>query len=422
MTSEVFPIYVPGRTGHGVFKDYLNDKRLPALVQAIAVLDIDSLAGGGRASEAQKLITQFSLDSFEWDPPYVLDKPTSTRRFSCDDPMCARLGLGPGPHTHTSPLFHIVIDIHAGDLNLVKYRPGRGGGPSIDPEFVAHNGSSIIVRFPEGHPDHGRSHADGVCALLEMINADIESWNSELPEHVDRLLDRRTARAKDHATMAAAAGFPVRSSATKARTYRIPDRKRDQISTPSPAPSAAEAHWQLSRDDFGAVLEAIRTWADAAERTQGVVAGRGEEQHRNSLLAALRVRFADGAGEAFSVQGKTDLRILVRLASDSATGTDQVFHAECKIWNGPSSVDEALTQLVERYSTYRDRLGALIFFIEDRTNPHEVSPKAVRQMIEAHAGSEVTSVAGWPVLRIPDPKAVGWTVDLAIVVVDVQRR
>ena len=112
----------------------------------------------------------------------------------------------------------------------------------------------------------------------------------------------------------------------------------------------------------------------------------------------------------------------MQLAHETHSGTDQIFHAECKLWSGPKSVDNAIDQLVSKYSTARDRLAAIIFFIEDRANPAEIEPKAIDRAIRAHGGSLIDPIAGWPIVRIPDPKNSKVTVELAVIIVDTQDR
>lgn len=60
------------------------------------------------------------------------------------------------------------------------------------------------------------------------------------------------------------------------------------------------------------------------------------------------------ASEAFNGDGKTD--ILIRVDDRN------IFIAECKAWNGPKSVDDALAQLF-KYLVWRDTKAALLLII-----------------------------------------------------------
>ncbi len=170
--------------------------------------------------------------------------------------------------------------------------------------------------------------------------------------------------------------------------------------------------YALSSEQFSDVLNTIRTHQDSAERLPGAGpdASAGEDAHRDNLLSALRIKYSDGTAESFSKRGKTDIRVVV---ADNAT-----FYAECKIWSGPSTVDEALEQLLHRYLIHRDRYAALVFFVRNRQSPNELPQKAIDRLTDAHAGVRQADVAGFPVVRVAvssDP------VDLALIFITVDQ-
>ena len=79
-----------------------------------------------------------------------------------------------------------------------------------------------------------------------------------------------------------------------------------------------------------------------------------EEQIRDIILVDLNGHYdGDATGESFNAQGKTD--ILIR-----AEGRN-VFIAECKIWDGPSTLKAAIDQILN-YLTWRDTKAALLLF------------------------------------------------------------
>ena len=63
-------------------------------------------------------------------------------------------------------------------------------------------------------------------------------------------------------------------------------------------------------------------------------------------------------GETFNFEGKTD--ILLRVEGKN------IFIAECKFWDGPASLSDALNQLLG-YATWRDTKVALLLFNRDRS-------------------------------------------------------
>ena len=414
--NEVFPLNVPGRIGHGLIRDELAS-RLRTLDVVVAGFDDADLAGGGLEATVDLLLAAHSVDEFTCDDPVVDPVPQSTYTYSCDAPLCfeARRPGGTRQHTHRTPMMHATVALTTGEMELLRFAPSTSYTP-LDPNFVFWRGRAIVLRFPPDDSELARTNFASLTEALTSTNVDIALHNQRLDASIRSRLDARASVVRAQRAGAQSTGWAVRSPRAEPVAYRIPDTRRS-TAAPRPRPPVEEIEFQLDRRDFVDVLQCIAVWADSAERQPGVAAGAGEDELRNALLAALRTRFVDGTGEAFSVRGKTDLRILVR-TSDGEIGP-QVFHAECKIWSGPAIVDEAVEQLVERYSTRRDRLGALVFFVVDRVNPDRVQPAAVDRLVERHGGVEISPIAGWRVVRIPDPAQPARAIDLAVVSVAV---
>jgi hypothetical protein len=105
---------------------------------------------------------------------------------------------------------------------------------------------------------------------------------------------------------------------------------------------------------YESVLEICSAMAKVLEQSPRMFAGFGEEDIRNNFLVQLNGQFLGNAtGETFSAAGKTD--ILVKVEGRN------VFIAECKFWDGPKSVGDALDQLLS-YTTWRESKLALFIF------------------------------------------------------------
>lgn len=412
--GEVFPLNVPGRVGNGTLQERLRS-RLSRVDLLVAGQEVEDLAGAGFDLAVERIVEAMRVARFEWDPPVADDRARSSHTYRCDSPMCfeARRPGGSRSHTHTRKMYHATIHLRSGDPELLRYAP-PGSYQALDPDEVHSSGSSIIIRFGDGDAARAKTLLGWLESSLRAVNELVDEHNANLYKLVAGRLERRRASLRAGRQTVEETGFAIGRPPAPPAEYRIPDKRRPRRNRSSPARSD-EIDYQLSREDFASVLECIETWRDSSERLPGVASGSGEDQLRNSLLAALRARFFDGTGEAFSVAGKTDLRILVRTA-DGGEGP-QVFHAECKIWRGPSSVEEAMEQLVERYSTHRDRLGALVFFIVDRAKPDEVPDTAVKHLTSHHGAVEIAPVRGWRVVRVSDPKQPERTIELAVVTV-----
>lgn len=63
-------------------------------------------------------------------------------------------------------------------------------------------------------------------------------------------------------------------------------------------------------------------------------------------------------GETFNYSGKTD--ILLKNVDDNSN----LFIAECKFWHGQEHFKKAISQLFDRYLTWRDSKVALMVFVK----------------------------------------------------------
>ena len=288
----------------------------------------------------------------------------------------------------------------------------NGGPAMLDSTFVGYVDGCIEIRASDDR------HRDQLIGWVEIYiveaNRIIDKWNGP---NLDQLVRNEVRRQQQQRSAAEQrnrtkedAGFVRAAPAPPPRRLPLPDRKRASP-TPPPAQRPDGVRYALEDDQFEAILEALGAHRNAVERTPGAGAPpeASEERHRDQVLASLGQRFRDGTSEAFSRAGKTDLRLLV--------DEDCFFYGEAKIWDGPSSVDAAVDQLLGRYLIPRDRHGALIFFIRNRANPNRIPAKAINRLIENHDGTRVDDVAGFPIIRTPVPGGSGRVVDLAVVTI-----
>ena len=111
-------------------------------------------------------------------------------------------------------------------------------------------------------------------------------------------------------------------------------------------------------EEFLTILDVIEAQGVTFERTPQTVAKLEEEDIRNLILSSLNAVLNLGAlGEAFSKQGKTDIYLVVPEGG--------IFIAECKIWYGPHSIAEAVSQILG-YLTWRDAYGVVLLFSRNK--------------------------------------------------------
>ena len=409
--TKVFPPFTPGRSAPSL-RELLEARCKSEIKQAVA----SELATGTGVSEIADVVYK----AVEVEPITIGKKfatgKVRTRTFTAG--VDYRLGthdIMHGTRHGDSVPFHdqiYVLEVLSGSEFLASQ---ASGGAYLDSTFVSLVGGNIELKaYDDGHRDKQIGDIEG---HVLKANKTIEKWNTdELPSAIEKEVARQI-QAQDSAERRrqklADDGF-IQSDAPRPQIVPLPNKKKQisRASEPNKVQVSEGVGWALNDNQFVDILEAIETHQNNVERLPGVGADpeADEEGHRDSLLAALNMRFQDGTAESFSNQGKTDIRLV--------HSGHSYFYAECKIWKGPRSVDDAFTQLVERYLIHRDRHGALIFFVRGNKNPELLPAKAIQKMEENHNSRRVDDIGGFPVLQSPHPTN-GRQIKLALVFITV---
>jgi hypothetical protein len=220
---------------------------------------------------------------------------------------------------------------------------------------------------------------------LTLCRGDIDWHNAWLRKLVSSVIAERKAGLMADRRLEASLGFPAPPRA-EATEFAVPVARRKIETLRRPAASApSQPEWVLPEAQYEQALAVLRNARNALERGPAMTAYLAEEKIRDLLLVFLNAQFEGAAaGEVFNAAGKTD--ILIR-AEDR-----NVFIAECKIWNGPATIRDALGQLLS-YLTWRDTKAALLVFIRHGEPPTEVISKAVKE-IEGHPNYKRTFATG----------------------------
>ena len=110
------------------------------------------------------------------------------------------------------------------------------------------------------------------------------------------------------------------------------------------------------------ILKVIYDLGKSMEKKPSTYQNKDEESLRDQILLFLETRY-DGTtatGETFNRGGKTD--IILKYANDNSN----LFVAECKFWHGNSEFLKAISQLFDRYLTWRDSKVSLILFVTNK--------------------------------------------------------
>jgi hypothetical protein len=211
-------------------------------------------------------------------------------------------------------------------------------------------------------------------------------------------MQSRRQRVERHRAHVAATGLPIGPPGKSGKTY-IADviiRRPAPVlpSLPDSTPMPLEP--VLADEVYEHILSVIRSLGLNMERSPKTYAGKGEEDRRQSLLAALNTHYhGKTVAEAFKVKGKTDL--LVRHEDQN------LFIGECKFWSGAKEFSATIDQLF-RYRAWRDTKLAVIMFVPARDLTSIVEKG--REALEAHpqfvswseaaSETELRCAVSWP--------------------------
>jgi len=272
-----------------------------------------------------------------------------------------------------------------GEEDVFKYRASNF---SLNPPRAQVRAGELRLTWT-GNPQAGRDPAairqyfdgqiDSIETLLSSSRGDVERHNASLRTEVSSHVAQRKARLLADRELEAGLGFPVRQRPDAAQ-YAVPVSRR-KIDMPRPAASGPyQPEPVLPEAQYEQALTVLRNARNALERTPSMTASLDEEKIRDLLLVFLNAQFEGAAaGEVFNAAGKTD--ILIRVEDRN------VFIAECKIWKGPKTIPDALTQLLG-YLTWRDTKAALVLFIRGG-QPTQIISKAIKE-IEDHPNHKRT--------------------------------
>ena len=118
----------------------------------------------------------------------------------------------------------------------------------------------------------------------------------------------------------------------------------------------------MATEMYDDILKVIYDLGKSMEKKPSTYHNKDEEGLRDQILLVLETRYdsTTATGETFNRGGKTD--IILKYSNDNSN----LFVAECKFWHGSSEFLKAISQLFDRYLTWRDSKAALILFVNNK--------------------------------------------------------
>lgn len=322
--------------------------RTDEALRAVARADANDLLNRDLDVLIEEFVVPFGRATLRWDGV------TMTEPASANVPMQDGFGRQISRPMATSTFKVPVV----GDALLPTYRshsgaPMGGGLPGTVRDDVI---EFAWIGELDASPDSLRAWLEQrrkiVEAFLANNNGDVEPLNRRMRDDVRAAIERRRRAELDRRNLGARLPFPVERSAHATRPVAV-QRKQVRLQRTAPAPVFTPEP-ALDDEQYEDILGDCISMATVFERTPSIERME-EEAIRNLFLGMLNTNYTSRvAGELFNGVGKTDICIR---AEDR-----NVFIGECKFYDGPKTVANAIDQLLS-YLVWRDTKAALLLFV-----------------------------------------------------------
>jgi hypothetical protein len=335
--------------------EFLSGHRL-SMENEVRAIEPEALVRTSRAELEHALVDKYRLDPPDVDFEAKRQLPKREQRM-----IPSRYG---GPPISRSTL---AISVHvpcSGNIDLLRYCPSRYTLSDFSAE--TDGASSLVFEFevPLGDPTEMTREIDGQInerlrywpEMVRTLRAEVETFNEALPASVKGTVEHFLDEAQRFAKAQDMIDIPLleRRDAVAEAISLTPKR------IALPAPSLREPNPHLDDVSYGMLLDRLRIMGQAIERVPGPFVDLPEEALRFFFLVVLNSQFGlegTATGETFNAGGKTD--VLIRWSNQN------LFVAECKVWDGETTVAEAIEQLFG-YLTIRDLRAAILLFVRTR--------------------------------------------------------
>jgi hypothetical protein len=196
---------------------------------------------------------------------------------------------------------------------------------------------------------------------LSNTNGVAASWNNDLRNIANSYFQFQKNKYQQENDFFAAINVKVNKDT--ASVFAAPTIKKKII--PQPIVSKDKEFSSepiMAKEMYNDVLKVIYDFGKGMERKPSIYQGKDEEGLRDQFLLILETRYegTTASGETFNREGKTD--IILKYSGDGSN----LFVAECKFWHGLSEFLKAISQLFDRYLTWRDSKAAVLLFVTNK--------------------------------------------------------
>ncbi len=284
--------------------------------------------------------------------------------------------------TYMAEVYNFSVSYHyVGTKALFYVRPSTYAMTHYKICLDQPNIVSFVIRMtqldPEAFKREKAQAYSSAFANIVNINSFVSGWNINLKSLITTEFTKLKKKYIDEDSFFAAINVKVDENTTNVFTVPTikiietpkPKIKKNKTYTPEPT---------MSKTMYDDVLEVINILGRSMERKPSLYIGKDEEALRDQFLFALEIKYEGltATGETFNKNGKTD--ILLKHESDNSN----LFIAELKVWHGAKQFLEAISQLFDRYLTWRDSKVAVMMFVKNKEFTQTI--KTVKSEISNH--------------------------------------
>lgn len=266
--------------------------------------------------------------------------------------------------TYNAEVYNIDVTYnYTGDGVLFEIRPNRFTMTTAE---VTVNDSAKTVQFtiklteksPEEFEKRKQNTRQSAFTNIDNANAFAEQFNNNLRRQAQSTF--RTVKQKYLAENDFFEKIKVRVNKDTDTVFNVQTVRKKAVVQPSvDGDKEFASSPAIAQSVYDDILNVTYSFGKSMEKKPGTYRGKDEEELRDQFLLILETRYegVTATGETFNKRGKTD--ILLKYSPDNTN----LFVAECKVWHGQSEMKKAITQLFDRYLTWRDSKTAMIMFV-----------------------------------------------------------
>lgn len=305
------------------------------------------------------LIDNYSLEplSIDYDSE-IVDKPTVSKEWLEDRFYREK---------YEAEVFNFTIRYNfTGSSVLFKVQPSSWTMTSAE-IYVDEQNSTVSFSFklykkdPEEFKRTKSDYQRRAFTNIGNTNKEATSWMQSLPGTVNSLFQQQKNKYLQEDDFFTAINVKVNKDTTS--VFTAPTIKKKIIPQPSVSKNKEfSSEPMMAKEMYDDILKVIYDLGKSMEKKPSTYKDKDEEGIRDQFLLVLETRYdsTTASGETFNRGGKTD--IILKYAKDGSN----LFVAECKFWHGASEFHKAISQLFDRYLTWRDSKTALMLFVTNK--------------------------------------------------------